>query len=362
LGYNPELIYSTRFMLLPAKYPDDAKRVLFVDRVLAQLAGKPGIEAAAITSALPFHQNPMTLFTIEGRPETDRMKLPRGIIAMITPDYFKAMSNPLLAGRWFTERDTPDASNVAIISEQLAKEYFPGENPLGKRIDLSEPGGAKRPNSGAPKWREIVGIVSNIKTQGPAQPMIPQVYLPFAYGPQQQFMGVVRVKKGAPNPSPVVAAAVHAVDPTMPVGMAWIAEYFVHSIQVQRFALFLFSIFSGVALLLAAIGIYGMMAYSVGQRTNEIGVRLALGAQRSDIFALILKQAARLVVMGLTIGVAGSVAGSQLLRSLLYGVSPYDFATFVAIAAVFTLVAFFACWFPARRATKVDPMVALRSE
>jgi putative ABC transport system permease protein len=353
LGFNPQVLYSSRFTLLPEKYPDDAARNQFVNGVLERLAGQPGIEALAFTTALPHHQNPPALMAIEERPEPDRLKMPRVIHAKVTPDYFKAMSNPLLAGRWFTDRDTASAPPVAIVSEQLMKEYFAGESPLGKRIDLESTGGRV--------WKEIVGVVSDIKSSGPAQPTIAQVYLPFDYGSSPQLMGAVRIQDGAPHPGKVIAAAVHHVDPEMPVNLNLIAEFVGHSIQVQKFALSIFVIFAVVALLLATIGIYGVMAYSVGQRTQEIGIRLALGAQRGDILRLVLRQATWLVAVGVGCGAAGSLVGSRLLRSLLYDVSPYDLATFVWISALLAAVAFLACWLPAHRAAKLDPMITLKA-
>jgi predicted permease len=353
LGYNPQVLYTSRFTLLPEKYSNDSARNRFVNGVLERLKGKPGIEAAAFTTALPHHQNPPALMAIEERPESDRSKMARVIHARVTPDYFKTMSNPLLAGRWFTDRDTLDAPQVAIVSEQLVKEYFGGKNPIGKRIDLEEPRGRV--------WREIVGVVSDIKSRGPSEPTMAQVYLPFVYGSSIQLMGAVRVKESAVDPESMLTAAVHGVDPEMPVSMNLIADFVGHSIQVPRFASSIFVIFAVVALLLAVIGVYGMMAYAVGQRTQEIGIRLALGAQRCDILKLILQEATLLVAAGVILGTGGALGGTRLLRSLLYDVSPYDFTTFVAISALLSAVTFVACWLPARRASKLDPMITIRS-
>ncbi len=358
LGYQPESIYVSRILLVPDKYPDAARRVAFVDRALEQLAGKPGIIAAAISTSFPHHQNSPTLMDIEERPETDPLKLHRVSFAAITPDYFATMNNPLLAGRWFTARDDATAPRVVIVSEQLAKEHFPGQNPLGKRIDLPR-------NATERNWREIVGVVSDIRYSGPGQPGTAQIYAPFAQQPNNpHFMVAVRVKDGAVNPTAAVTAAIHTVDPNMPVPpkMVCVAEYVADSIAAQRFALFLFGVFSGVALLLAAIGIYGVMAFAVGRRTNEIGIRLALGAQRRDVLRLVFGHAARLIAAGLALGLAGAFAGARLLGSLLFEVSPADPATFAAIVVVLTAVALLACGVPARRATRVDPMTALRCE
>ncbi|MEO6876178.1 MAG: ABC transporter permease [Opitutaceae bacterium] len=356
LGYNPDVVYVSRIQLSSQKYSTDVARVAFTDRVHEQMVGKPGIRFHAFTSAFPHHQNPSMAIAVEGAPESDPAKQPRAAYAAVTPDYFQVMSNPLLAGRWFTERDVATAPLVALISKRFADLLFPGQNPLGKRI-----AGGDLVN---PRWAEIVGVVTDLKSEGPTGNSLPQVYVPFAQLPIPQFMCVERVVEGTPNPTAIVTAAIHAVDPTIPVPpkLVCIAEYVANSVSFQRFALFLFGIFSGVALLLAAIGIYGVMAYSVNQRTNEIGIRMALGAQREDVLRLILGQAGRVVALGLVLGLAGAFALSRLLGSLLFQIEPYDPITLVGVAALLALIAFLACWLPAQRAAKVDPLVALRHE
>ena len=366
LGYNPDVIYVSRIQLFSQKYSTQAARIAFTDRVHEQMAGKPGIRFHAFTTAFPHHQNPSTGIAIEEHPESDPARLPRVAYAAVTPDYFQVMSNPLLAGRWFTERDnTATAPPVALVSARFAQLYFPGESPLGKRLRPGNNTDSRLgPVADQAKWSEIVGVVTDLKTDGATRDSLPQVYVPFAQLPIPQFMCVERVVEGTPNPTAIVTAAIHAVDPTMPVPpkLVCIAEYEANSISFQRFSLFLFGVFSGVALLLASIGIYGVMAYSVSQRTNEIGLRMALGAQREDVMRLILGQGGRLVLIGLAIGLAGALATSRFLGSMLYNLTPYDPLTLIGVALLLAFIASLACWLPARRATKVDPLVALRHE
>ncbi|MDB6092561.1 MAG: hypothetical protein JWM32_123 [Verrucomicrobia bacterium] len=356
LGYDPTIVYVSRVSLLLRQYPDDPARIAFADRALAQLSSQPGIEAAAFATAFPHHQNPAIHLAIDRHPETDLMKMPVVSFSSVTPDFFRAMSNRRVAGRWFTAGDRAGSPPVAIVSEETARQFFPEGSPIGRRVAIVWPNERE--------WREIVGVVADLKTAGPTQTSLPQVYLPFAQKPGMQFMMVIQVKPDAPNPAPQVTAAIQKIDPDIPVPrkMVCIAEYVANSVAIHRFTLFLFSVFSGFALLLAAIGIYGVMAYSVTQRTGEIGIRIALGAQRADIMRLVVGQGGRLILWGILLGLAAAVSTSHLLGAVLVGVAPHDPTTLLVVAAILGSVAFLASWLPARRATQVDPMVALRAE
>lgn len=357
MGYNASQVYVCRVMLLPDKYPDNQARIDFVERTLPQLNAEPGLVGAAFTTGFPHHGAAVYGLDIEERPEADRSRLSNVTASAITPDYFKVIGNRLLSGRWFTEHDRRNTSRVAIVSQQLARQHFPGADPIGKRIALVY--------DATREWREIVGVVADLKLDGAAGETRPAVYTPFRQSPiWSHFMPVVSVREGAPNPGSIVASAVQKVDPAMPIprDMPRSADFDAYSIATQRFTLFLLGVFSTVALFLAALGIYGVMAHTVSRRTNEIGVRMALGAQHSDILRLVLGQTARLVGIGLIIGIAGALAGSRLLTSILYRVSPSDLNTFIILPIVLAIVGLLASLIPARRAMRVDPMIALRSE
>lgn len=358
MGYDGEVVHATRITLLTDQYPDDQTRIAFVDRSLEQLATKPELAASAFTYGLPYYGGFGYRFDVEERPVPDLERLTQVIVSASTPDYFQVLGTQLLSGRIFNDGDRENTPLVAIIGENVANQHFPGQNPLGQRIALV------RDNSPR-EWREIVGVVGDVRMNGATQVAAAAVYVPlYQHTTFSTIMPVVRVRKGSRNPGPIVAAALQKVNPGVPIEkkMSALGEYDANTIAPQTFTLFLFGIFSAVALLLAALGIYGVMAYTVSQRTNEIGVRMALGAQHGDILRLVLVQAGRLVIIGQVIGIGTALAGTRLMDSLLYGISPGDPLTYVIVPGILTLVATLACYLPAHRASKVNPMVALRTE
>jgi putative ABC transport system permease protein len=354
LGFDPNHLYASRIQLEPHRYPDPQHQQAFIDQALEQLAAKPDIHAA-LTISLPFYRVWEIGLDLESQP-LDPDNLPQVGYFSISPDYFAVTRTALLQGRLFTDRDREDTPRVAIISKRIADLYFPGESPLGKRIALTVDTNRE--------WIEVVGVVNNVRPRGPASTGLPQVYVPLRQYSFPRIMFVVRGREDGPHPAAQVAAAIHTVDRDIPVPLKLtnLAEYADNAVSLHRFCLFLFSVFSAVALLLAALGIYGVMAYTVSQRTNEIGVRMALGAQPGDIVRLILHRAAIMVGIGMLIGIAGALAGSRLLRSVLHEVSPQDPLTFTVISVALALIALVACFLPARRAAKVNPISALRAE
>jgi len=278
------------------------------------------------------------------------------------------MAIPLRQGRQFEERDSENAAGVVIINESLARKYFPNENPIGQHITIG--GNIGLDYSDRP--REIVGVVGDLREESIDIPSAPMTFIPLAQRADRLTLltnklapasFVVKTRQDLLNKEPAVRAAVRAADPTQAVSnLRTMEDVLSLSLARQQFNMLLLAVFAGLALLLSAIGVYGVMSYSVSQRTHEIGVRLALGAQPADVLGLIIRQGMGLVLAGVGIGLAGALALTRLMKTLLFGVSATDPLTFTVIALLLALVALLACWIPARRATKVDPMTALRFE
>jgi putative ABC transport system permease protein len=265
------------------------------------------------------------------------------------------MGIPLLRGRLFTERDNGDAPNVALINEAMAKRFFPDQDPIGQRIHVT---------NGPETFREIVGIVGDVKQYGLNRETPVQTYTPFLQQPFFNSMSMVMRTAGDPvGLGPAIRREVLNLDKDQPVASTRALEEIVsNSVANQRFSMVLLGVFAGVALILAAVGIYGVMAYAVTQRTHELGIRLALGAQTGNVLRLVIRQGMILAFTGMAMGLAASLALTRVISTLLFGVSATDPLTFVAISLLLGAVAFLACYLPARRATKVDPMIALRYE
>ena len=272
-------------------------------------------------------------------------------------DHKGAQMNAIRTRKGITDADVPGGSPVVVVNREMVDRHYPNQNPIGQRLMLYS--GSEEPNT----WYEIVGVVGNVKPRGPASPTDPQFYTPFVQAPQAHMTLMMRTKGPAPSVSQSVTDIINNLSPDTAFTRTYDFESTIsYSWRRQRFIMLLFSIFSVLALILATIGIYGVMSYTVNQRTQEIGIRMALGALPKNAMRLILKSGARIIIFGILLGAAASLAGSRVLESFLFNISPYDPATFIAIALILTAVALLACFIPARRATKVDPMVALRAE
>jgi predicted permease len=340
------------------------KKIVFYRKVLDRLRRLPGVEEAAIGDTVPLSGARFTLaFKIQGRPGNFG-ELGQSGWSFVSPDYFHILGIPVLRGRAFADSDTEQSQFVAVINESFAKQYFPGQDPIGQRVQ-APPGSFTFDRNAAP-WYTIVGVVGNVKDNA-----LDTVQLPLVYGAHFQNASfsaafIVRPRPGFQNPAAMVdsiTSEVHAVDPEVPLFAARTMDEVVsRAFSGRRFSMLLLVLFAGLALLLAAIGIYGVMKYFVNQRTHEIGIRMALGAQPRDVLRMVVGFGATMAVAGVAIGLCAAMAVTRWLSGLLYGVSSTDAVTFVAAPLLLTFVALFACYVPARRAMRVDPIVALRYE
>ena len=353
-GFQARNNYLTNVALIAQKYPTESSRAAFVDEAVTRLAALPDVQGVAFTNhTLPTVGMGRSFFNIAGRT-LEPMQLPPAFFYSVTPDYFRIMGIPVVRGRGFTAQDVAGAPRVALINEEMARLHFPDTDPIGQHLSVG---------GGPDVWCEIVGIVGDVLQGGAGQPKRTQIYEPFAQSPSASTLFVIRSTLPLNELSYAVSKAVHAIDPEIPLTNLYPVGGAINgNLAATRFTLFLFSVFALTALFLAAIGVYGVMTYAVSQRTGEIGIRMALGAQRRDVLGLILRQGAKMVGAGLLAGLAGALAITHLLEWMLYEVSPNDPLTLSVIVVLLSAVAFLACWLPARRATRVDPLVALRCE
>ena len=354
LGFNPDNVVALSLSLSQTRYPEDHHRIAFFQTALERLQSLSGVQSAGATTGLP-----LTLsisgsdFRIEGRPEPEPGTEMIISTRSVSPGYFGTLGIRLIKGRDFSDSDTSDAPKVAVINSDLARIYFSNEDPLGKRITFDD----------GQSWLSIAGVIDDIKQLGLDSSARPEVYFPY---PQATHPSMSIVVRTASNPASLLAAVkskIQEIDQDLPIeDLMTMEQLLSNSVSGPRFNMLLLSVFAVVALVLAAVGIYGVMSYSVSQRIHEIGIRMALGAQSSEVLKLVVKQGMFLTLAGLVTGVAASLLLTQLMSSMLFGVTATDPVTFAAVLALLAGVALGACFIPARRAAKVDPMVALRHE
>ncbi|HKP02930.1 MAG TPA: ABC transporter permease [Chthoniobacterales bacterium] len=358
-GMRTERLFTASIGLPQAAYPKPENLVAFFDRLMPRIRAIPGVESATAVWPLPLSGSiNVSSFDIEERPAPEGQQ-PDAVHRIVDSDYFKTMGIPVLQGRGFEPTDQLKSVPVVIVTEQFVKKFFPGQNVIGKHIKPSWAIGDEKS-----LMRTIIGVVGNIKHRSLRSEFTPEIYLSASQMPVDSMSIVARTSVS--NPAAITSAVrkeLAEVDRNIPlVRVRVFDEYLARALARPRFNAMLLTIFAGTALLLTAIGIYGVMAYSVSQRTNEIGIRIALGAGRNSIFRLVVGQAMTIVAISLVAGVVGAFAATRLLNSLLYGIGASDPVTFIAIMLLVTVVAFLAAWLPARRATRVDPIVALRAE
>jgi putative ABC transport system permease protein len=365
LGFQTENVVSMSFSLPNTKYPWDQQQLSFANQLLERVRGLPGLKGAALAFGRPLSPNAMRI-TFErtdrplSTPDTRRV----ADVRVVTPEFFSALGIPLLAGRSLSETDLPNGPPVIVVTQALAKQYFPNENPIGKRIMLGW--GRQRSadkNDTVTVGGEIVGIVGNVKTFGPRTAAPATVYLPFNQAPMQGLSLIVRSTAAPTLIINGARAAIKQLDGDLPIFDAkTMTEALSDTVSQPRFYAILLGSFATIALLIAALGIYGVISYAVSQRTRELGIRIALGAQRERVVRLVIGQGLTLTLLGIVVGVAGAYAMTRMISSLLFGVAPADPLTFVVVAFVFVGVASLASYLPARRAASVDPIIAMRAE
>ena len=355
-GFNPDNVLTMHLILTSAKYKEEPQKVAFYYDLLQRLKAEPGVESVAAVNFLPLGgSNASDSYLVEGEPEPRPGEENEGRYRVCTPTYFATMQIPILKGRAFTEKDTLSALPVVIVNETFARRHWPGQDAIGKRIRFNAP------LDRAP-WMEVVGVIRDVKHELTVE-VTPEYYLPHA---QDVWRSMVVVARTTVDPAALAGSFrqnVWALDKNQPVfDVRTMAEVREISVGLQKFNSVMIGVFAMIALLLAAIGIYGVMAFAVTQRTREIGIRMALGARRTDVLKMVVVNGMKLALIGLVIGLIASWALTRFISTLLYGVEPTDPLTFSAVSAGLLAAALLACYLPARRATKVDPLEALRYE
>lgn len=355
-GFRTDHALTMSVTLPRTKYPEPKQMAAFFERLHERLATLPGVDSVAMTSLLPLggDDDEIYSFQVEGQPEDPNRESPSALYYVVTPGYLHTMGIPLLSGRDFTAQDTDQSTRVCIINDVMARQLFTGRDPVGQRIRLGR---------NTDSVREIVGVAASVKHYGLMDRPTFQLYELLPQRPRREMTILLRTSVEPTSLAGTMGRALRDVDPEQPaVFVRTLEELQWNSMALPRFRTLLLGLFAGLALVLASVGLYGVMAYSVAQRTREIGLRMALGAQPGDVLRMVVREGMVLVVLGVAIGLAGALGSSRVLASLLFEISPWDAATLSAVTAGLALVALLACYLPARRAAQMDPMGALRYE
>ena len=352
-GINPDNVVSMKVALARDKYPEAQQRIDFYNQLLAGVKASPGVVSAGAITLLPMGAaNQSSSFQIAGQPPYPKASQPITQTRIVTPEYFAAIGTPLVRGRLFTEHDNHQSSRVILVNEAFASRFLAGRDAIRERvvIDNNEP-------------PEIIGVVANVMNEDLDNPAEPYVYLPYAQNPARSMMLVIRAENDLQQVAAAVRDHVAGLDPNQPVSdIKTMNQVIDERSSTKRLMTWTLAIFALIALLLAGTGIYAVISYAVAQRTHEIGIRIALGARPRDIFKLVVGQGATLIIAGLTLGLAGAFALTRVMAEMIFAVSATDPVTFISVSVLLALVALVACYAPARRATRVDPMEALRHE
>jgi predicted permease len=357
-GFNPERVLTFQLSLPALKYPDQNHIVLLFHNVLDRWRSIPGVQSAGIGETVPMGgQGESTVIRFTDHLEKNRKETPFANYTIISPGYLASVGTPLLRGRDFSEADTGDSLPVAIVNATMEKKYWPGQSAIGEHVG---PGSTRFP------LLTIIGVVADAKHISLREDPIPEMYVLYTQKQWPSMLNmrvVLRTKTDPGSMTQSVREALHSVDPDLPLAkVATLTTLVSNSLAQPRFSMLLLASFGLLALSLASIGMYGVISYSVVQRTQEIGIRMALGAEQRNVFRMVLGQGTRLALAGIGIGLAGAFAVTRMIAFLLYGVQATDPLTFAAVSLLLMAIALLACYLPARRATRVDPIVALRHE
>ena len=366
-GFQPENVLSLRTSLPGATYTNATQIRSFYRRLIDRVSALPGVRSVAEATCAPLDSCEHDIYTAEGSSAGQHGTNPDISVVWVMGSYFTALRIPLIKGRLFGPQDVKRAQRVMVINQAMARRFWPNQDPIGRRVKNGSP------EMDVP-WMTVVGVIGNVKNGDLNEATLPQAYIPYEQVDDKvvagtvvdEFRSLTLMTQTQNNPAALLASIrseIGQLDPALPVSDAQTMQQLIHrTVKPQRFNMFLLVIFAVLALVLAAVGIYGVMAYAVSQRTNEIGIRIALGAQASEMLKMVLTEGMRLALVGIFLGLVAALGLTRLIASLLYGVTPDDPATFCAVAVLLIGVALAACYLPARRATKVDPMVALRQE
>jgi predicted permease len=352
-GFDPDHLLTLQFRLPPTKYPTEPQIAAMFTRAIAEIRAVPGVRSAALVRATPLNGNGETIpYLVDGRAESPQP--PTLQFELVSPGYFETMGIPRFAGRDFTMQDRDGTQPVAIVNAQLARKAWPGQSPIGKRLRIGGSDG---------EWATVIGVVGNVKHFSLGEPTLDQAYASYMQSPLIFTEVVVRTAGDPMAMANAVKAAIWRVDPDQPVWRVRAMDGVIaQSLGAPKLTMWLTASFALLALLLAVIGVYGVTSYAVARRTHEVGIRMALGARGAQVLAMVVRQGMTTIALALAIGLAAAWGATRLLASQLFGVTATDPLTFAAVPLVLALTAFLACWFPARRASRIDPTVALRSD